>query len=249
MFVIVNKKNNSIHREPNKKSYANTQYKTRAAAKAGITRTLKYYAKAIEDVNNVIAEGKPYYYSRYDIDKSLYSLSDKLGVQLYNQEAIVKEKDKMVQLEYRVAIVKNRLQEMQQPDAVKDENYYNELDRIYHSIHSYDAQRSHVQGLVSRVIQKGQVIGVSDSAGNLVLLGVREAFKSLFMCVLYAIFVLAAIFHGLNGLWTFLVTWGIIISRRSQKAAVLFSIGLMFVLFCLGMVSIWGTYLFNVFKV
>ena len=64
MFVIVSKKNNSIHREPNKKSYANTQYKTASAAKAGITRTLKYYAKAIEDVNNVVAEGKPYYHSR-----------------------------------------------------------------------------------------------------------------------------------------------------------------------------------------
>ena len=64
MFVIVNKKNNSIHREPNKKSYANTQYKTASAAKAGITRTLKYYAKAIEDVNNVVAEGKNKYSSR-----------------------------------------------------------------------------------------------------------------------------------------------------------------------------------------
>ena len=64
MFVIVSKKNNSIHREPNKKSYANTQYKTASAAKAGITRTLKYYAKAIEDVNKVVAEGKPYYHSR-----------------------------------------------------------------------------------------------------------------------------------------------------------------------------------------
>ena len=65
MFVIVNKKNNSIHREPNKKSYANTQYKTASAAKAGITRTLKYYAKAIEDVNKVVALGKPYYHSRF----------------------------------------------------------------------------------------------------------------------------------------------------------------------------------------
>lgn len=64
MFVIVNKKNNSIHREPNKKSYANTQYKNEAAAKAGITRTLKYYAKAIEDVNSVVAEGKKKYASR-----------------------------------------------------------------------------------------------------------------------------------------------------------------------------------------
>ena len=64
MFVIVNKKNNSIHREPNKKSYANTQYKNEAAAKAGITRTLKYYAKAIDDVNSVVAEGKKKYASR-----------------------------------------------------------------------------------------------------------------------------------------------------------------------------------------
>ena len=64
MFVIVNKNNNSIHREPNKKSYANTQYKNEAAAKAGITRTLKYYAKAIEDVNSVVAEGKKKYASR-----------------------------------------------------------------------------------------------------------------------------------------------------------------------------------------
>ena len=63
MFVIVNKKNNSIHREPNKKSYANTQYKNEAAAKAGITRTLKYYAKAIEDVNSVVAEGKKEFYA------------------------------------------------------------------------------------------------------------------------------------------------------------------------------------------
>ena len=64
MFVIVNKNNNSIHREPNKKSYANTQYKNEAAAKAGITRTLKYYAKAIDDVNSVVAEGKKKYASR-----------------------------------------------------------------------------------------------------------------------------------------------------------------------------------------
>lgn len=64
MFVIVSKNNNSIHREPNKKSYANTQYKNEAAAKAGITRTLKYYAKAIEDVNSVVAEGKKKYASR-----------------------------------------------------------------------------------------------------------------------------------------------------------------------------------------
>ena len=42
MFVIVNKETNRIHREPNRKSYASTSYKTLAAAKAGVTRTVKY---------------------------------------------------------------------------------------------------------------------------------------------------------------------------------------------------------------
>jgi hypothetical protein len=40
MFVIVDKSNSSIHREPNKRSYARTQYKSAGAAKAGITRTV-----------------------------------------------------------------------------------------------------------------------------------------------------------------------------------------------------------------
>ena len=67
MFVIVSKNNNSIHREPNKKSYANTQYKNEAAAKAGITRTIKYYQAAIDEVAEVVAQGKPEYHaSRYN---------------------------------------------------------------------------------------------------------------------------------------------------------------------------------------
>ena len=58
MFVIVSKKNSTIHREPNKKSYACTQYKNEAAAKAGITRTIKFYKKAIEQVAEVVANGE-----------------------------------------------------------------------------------------------------------------------------------------------------------------------------------------------
>ena len=65
MFVIVNKKNDSIHREPNKKSYASKEYKSEGAAKAGITRTIKFYNKAIADVQSVVAEGKSEYHSPY----------------------------------------------------------------------------------------------------------------------------------------------------------------------------------------
>lgn len=64
MYIIVDKSNDSIHREPNKKSYANTQYKSEAAAKAGITRTVKFYQAAIDEVAEVVAEGKPEYHAR-----------------------------------------------------------------------------------------------------------------------------------------------------------------------------------------
>ena len=68
MFVIINKETNRIHREPTRKSYASTSYKSLAAAKAGVTRTVKYYAKAIADVQQTVADGNPDYMSRYYYD-------------------------------------------------------------------------------------------------------------------------------------------------------------------------------------
>jgi hypothetical protein len=62
-FVIVDKSNDSIHREPNKKSYASTSYKSEGAAKAGITRTIKHYNKAKAQVAEVVAEGKSEFYA------------------------------------------------------------------------------------------------------------------------------------------------------------------------------------------
>ena len=62
-FVIVDKSNDSIHREPNKKSYARTSYKSEGAAKAGITRTIKFYDKAKAQVAEVVAEGKLEFYA------------------------------------------------------------------------------------------------------------------------------------------------------------------------------------------
>jgi hypothetical protein len=63
MFVIVNKKNSSIHNEPTRKSYRSNEYKTEAAAKAGITRTVKFYDKAKAQVAEVVAEGKSEFYA------------------------------------------------------------------------------------------------------------------------------------------------------------------------------------------
>ena len=61
MYLIIDNTNQAIHREPNKTSYASTQYKTTGAAKAGITRTVKYYQKAFDQVNECLANGEKEY--------------------------------------------------------------------------------------------------------------------------------------------------------------------------------------------
>jgi len=63
MYIIVNKKNDSIHSEPTRRSYRSSEYKTEAAAKAGITRTVKFYDKAKAQVAEVVAEGKSEYHA------------------------------------------------------------------------------------------------------------------------------------------------------------------------------------------
>ena len=64
MFVIVDKSNDSIHQEPTRPSWKGGNYKSEGAAKAGITRTVKFYQAAIDEVAEVVAEGRPEYTAR-----------------------------------------------------------------------------------------------------------------------------------------------------------------------------------------
>ena len=76
------------------------------------------------------------------------------------------------------------------------------------------AERLHVQ-----LMPQGDCwLAVAPDAGTGMLLMVRDVFKSPWMMGLYAIFVLSAAFHAFNGLWTFLITWGVLLSVRSQRA-------------------------------
>ena len=65
MYYIIKKNNMAIHREPSRLSWQSNSYASAAAAKAGITRTIKFYKKAIDDVAAVVAEGKSEYHSPY----------------------------------------------------------------------------------------------------------------------------------------------------------------------------------------
>ncbi len=61
MYYIIDNTNQAVHREPNKTSYASTQYKSAGAAKAGITRTVKYYLKAFDQVKECLDNGEKEY--------------------------------------------------------------------------------------------------------------------------------------------------------------------------------------------
>jgi Succinate dehydrogenase/Fumarate reductase transmembrane subunit. len=93
--------------------------------------------------------------------------------------------------------------------------------------------------------RNGEMYAKVKDFGTAELIVVRESFKSPVMIGIYTLFVLAACFHGFNGLWTFCLTWGIIVTERAQKMALRFSYGLMFIVASLGLIAIYGTYWIN----
>lgn len=99
--------------------------------------------------------------------------------------------------------------------------------------------------LASFSLKPNQVVAVADGPGKAILLMVRETFKSPLYAVLYTLFLLAAAFHAFNGFWTFLITWGVILSYRSQRAMIpVCMIGAAILTF-LGLAAIWGSYWLN----
>lgn len=93
--------------------------------------------------------------------------------------------------------------------------------------------------------REGKEYAIADNFGTAELLVVRETFKSPLMIALYTFFVLAAVFHGFNGLWTFCITWGLTLTARSQRRMRTLSTLLMILIGFLGLAAIWGTYWIN----
>ena len=109
---------------------------------------------------------------------------------------------------------------------------------------------SGLQSIAERVgvklLYKDDSIQVTaKTPGKAMLMMMRDTFKNPLMCVLYTIFVLAAAFHAFNGVWTALITWGVMLSVRSQKRMLSICwLGVLLLAF-LGLVSIWGSYWVN----
>lgn len=94
--------------------------------------------------------------------------------------------------------------------------------------------------LQSKPLKSTELAAVSPNFGTAELLVVRETFKIPLMIALYTILVLAACFHGFNGLWTFLISWGVTLTARSQQVTLWMAKFLMVLIAFLGLAAIWG---------
>ena len=165
------------------------------------------------------------YIVRISKDDGLYTLSKRLGFELYDEQQ-----------------TKDKIERILPASKVKVENNIPEELIAAQKRHE---EQSFQAALKQWPLQENQWIAVSPSFGIAELLMVRNTFKSPTMILLYSGLVLAACFHAFNGLWTFMITWGITLTARSQQLMRTLATSLMVLVTFLGLAVIWGTYWFN----
>ncbi len=174
-----------------------------------------------------------------DLDDGLYTVADRLGVKLYDRAAI-QERERLLNL-HGVDIAGNDVFEADIIPVAIDTQRKQILEQ--HQQLAYFAD--FVRALKDKPLHTGEVIAVADNFGTAALLVMRDTFKEPIFLVLYTLFVLSATYHAFNGLWTFLITWGIALTPRSQRWASRVSAMLMLTFAFFGLAAVWGTYWIN----
>lgn len=183
------------------------------------------------------------YFVRISMDPGLYTVSDRLNVKLYNKQAIEEVKQHVESQDQELKMLSSDFEKLQ--ESPPPYLYQKNIDQLMNRYQNLEDQKAYLQGLEKRKISGNEVIAEANNFGTATLLIVRDSFKSIFKSILYTIFVLAAVFHAFNGLWTFMITWGIILKTRTQSRAVNWCITIMVIVGFLGLASIWGTYYLN----
>lgn len=182
------------------------------------------------------------YFVKVSIDNGLYTVADRIGVKLYDEVAIQQLYEEMEQRRGEAALLQIAEEIRQKPDTGQ---YEPQAALILQSAQKLEEKQRILNKLESICVNPGQIIAASENFGSASLLTVRDAFKNPIYIAIYTVFVLAACFHGFNGFWTFLLTWGWILNMASQKRMVKVALGLMFIIAFLGLSAVWGTYWLN----
>ena len=165
-----------------------------------------------------------YFMTHVSADNGLYTLSQRLGFGIYDSEQV---KHLMEQLgsepEPLVADT---------PEALIATQHWKEVQNLRDVIKE-------------NYLKNQELLVITPNFGMALLLVVRDVFKNPLMIGLYTVFLLAATFHAFNGLWTFMITWGVTLTGSSQRVMRRISTVLLILVSFLGLASIWGSYWFN----
>jgi succinate dehydrogenase / fumarate reductase cytochrome b subunit len=119
----------------------------------------------------------------------------------------------------------------------------NKLDITLYEPHQVEEQSGEwKEAADAKPLKSGEILAVSKNPGGAIFLVVRETFKSPMMVILYSLLVVASCYHAFNGLWTWMITWGITLTYLSQKRMRTITNVLMTVTTFLGLMAAWGTY-------
>lgn len=181
-----------------------------------------------------------YFLVKVSDDPGLPTVSARLGITPFSLQLISKErrnfdlerKAKMTAAEAKDAIVSLFSGQSSSESASVLEQELKQKEHFIETLESFS-------------IKHEEVVIMSKNIGTAFLMNVRDTFKSPLMLILYSFFVLAAVFHASNGIWTFAVTWGICLSEKGQRIVEKFSFVFMALLAFLGLIAVWGTYLIN----
>ncbi len=180
-----------------------------------------------------------YYFVPVTIDKGVYTVASRLGVQLYTSDQILNER---IEIDSR----KNEQALVALAKSLPNSSVYDpQQQMILTSAQAYVEKLKWVEALEKQKIGSNEVVAVSKDFATASLLTVRDTFKHPIYVALYTIFVLAACFHGFNGLWTFCISWGIVLRVAAQQRLLKYAWGLMALIAFLGLAAVWGTYFLN----
>lgn len=195
----------------------------------------------LEYPETVNAGTTPTYIVKVSMDPGLYTVAQRLDVQLYNDPALEEMKR-----EGAYSHSQNALSQAAQEIQDKDTMVYSKQDAlIMQSAQMHTEKQNLIDALTNVKLDTGEVVAAAPSFGTASLLSVRDTFKNPIWVVVYTIFVLSATFHAFNGLWTSMLTWGWVVKAAAQTKARRAAITLMLLVSALGLISVWGTYFWN----
>lgn len=187
-------------------------------------------------------KGQSWYMVRVEFDEGIYTLADRMKFDFFDKQRIESEEAKVPVPEQSPAF--KQLMAQEKGEGLIDPKVM--AEKVAEQRKSQ--HREWIEGLKAKPLGKNEVIIAATTPGTAFLMTVRDTFKSPLMSVIYSIYVLAAVFHAFNGLWTFCITWGVTLSERAQNLMLSLCVALMGGVGFLGLIAIWGTYWVNLYN-